>query len=333
MNKIAFLTETNFEGYWDGNMPNMRTEICWQVALGSYHINIWNYNKVKGYDHVFVIVPKGEVYLNLTGCKLKDGKNPISLLLSENFVEVLKNNNKNVYFIQEGGSDIQFNDYEIFDQINYYNNMMNFDILFVHNEYDKLYFEGMYPNKRVEVISSLMYIHMVKDFIWKPENKIIIGGNWSNFYRGFQSYSLADEIKDHEKWVMTSHAMREYEDQVPDLHHLPRVMWLEWMKILSTFKCGIHLMNIRAAGTYFLNCGYYGIVAIGNKLVDTARLIYPDWCVDVYDIKSAREKMIKLNYYINDEKWLLNEANKAKENYNKYFSIDIWKEKMNNIIN
>lgn len=330
--KIAFLTEINHEGYWPLDFPNARTEICWMLALNAYHYNIWKYESVKDYDHVFVIIPKGEVYLNAVGSTLVDKKNPTSALLSSNFTEILKNNNKKVYFIQEGSVDRQFNDYELIDQFNYHNHLQNFDILFAHNEYDTLYYKGMFPNKRVEVIPPLMLEHLISDVKWNPENKIMLGGNFSHFYRGFQSFMIADEIKDHEKWVMTSHSTRIHENEIENLNIMPRFSWVDWMKELSTFKFGIHLMDLRAAGTFALNCGYYGIIVIGNKQMDTYRLIYPEWSVDVYDLKKARDLANILNIKSGDRKFLIDTSVYIRDNYKKHFVKDVWVLKMENII-
>jgi tripeptide aminopeptidase len=59
------------------------------------------------------------------------------------------------------------------------------------------------------------------------------------------------------------------------------------MKSLSSFKLGIHMMPTVAAGTFSLNCAYFGIPAIGNIKVDTQRICHPDLSVDVEDMESA----------------------------------------------
>ena len=60
------------------------------------------------------------------------------------------------------------------------------------------------------------------------------------------------------------------------------------MKALSTFKYAVHLMPTVAAGTFSLNCAYFGIPCIGNELVDTQRLCHPDLSVNVEDVEKAR---------------------------------------------
>ena len=67
------------------------------------------------------------------------------------------------------------------------------------------------------------------------------------------------------------------------------------MSALSTFKYAVHLMPTIAAGTFSLNCAYFGIPCIGNKKVDTQRLCHPELSVDVEDVEKARTlaKMLK----------------------------------------
>jgi len=131
---------------------------------------------------------------------------------------------------------------------------------------------------------------------------------------------------------MFSHSTREHENKIHDLKVLPRMLWIDWMKELSRYKFGIHLMDLRAAGTFALNCAYYGIIVIGNKLMDTYRLIYPEWSVDVYDFKKAKELANILNEKSNDKKFLNDMSVYIKDNYKKHFSKNIWINKMNKIL-
>lgn len=55
-----------------------------------------------------------------------------------------------------------------------------------------------------------------------------------------------------------------------------------------------------AAGTFSLNCAYYGIPCIGNEKVDTQLTFFPDLSVDVHDVFQARHQAIllcKQEYY------------------------------------
>ena len=81
------------------------------------------------------VLSSREVFLNAVGVKLSDKINPISKLLELNIVPTLKSNNNKVHYIQEGPSWL-FNDYEISDQINFYNTLSECDSIFAHNECD-----------------------------------------------------------------------------------------------------------------------------------------------------------------------------------------------------
>ena len=54
------------------------------------------------------------------------------------------------------------------------------------------------------------------------------------------------------------------------------------------------MMPTVAAGTFSLNCAYYGIPCIGNELVDTQRKCFPDLSVHPEDVEKARTLAIKL---------------------------------------
>jgi hypothetical protein len=126
-------------------------------------------------------------------------------------------------------------------------------------------------------------------------------------------------------WAQTSHATRENEDMNGALTHLPRMMWGEWMQNLSTFKYGVHMMPTVAAGTFALNCAYFGIPCIGNMDVDTQMLCHPYTSVMVHDLESAREMAIMLK----EDKEFYDKCSKvAKENYNEFFSQEVWTERI-----
>ena len=217
----------------------------------------------------------------------------------------------------------RFNDYELGDQINFYNMLSEFDGIFAHNVEDTKYYRGLFPNKSIDVIPTLMIEETIKDIKPITEDKVIIGGNFARWYGGFESYMVAREF-DLPIWGQTSHAMREGEEQL--FNHLPRVLWTDWMKQLSSFKYAVHLMPTIAAGTFSLNCAYFGIPCIGNKNVDTQRICHPELSVDVHDIESAKKLAKNL---VNDEKFRILCSNTAKENYEKYYTLEIWKNKIN----
>jgi len=263
--KIAFLTEMGFIGKVPANHSNMRTEFAWMYALDATHYNIHNLHDVVGYDAVVVIFPKGRVFLDACGTRLSNEPNPVSELLASELVDSLKKTNTKVYYMQEGPHWL-FNDYEVVDQINFYNMIATCDGIFAHNQEDVKYYKGLYPGKLVHAMPTLLIEDLVADIQAQPEDKVIIGGNFARWYGGFESYMVAQEFG-MPIWGQTSHAMRDGEDQL--FNHLPRVFWTDWMKQLSSFKYAVHLMPTVAAGTFSLNCAYFGIPCIGNKSVDT----------------------------------------------------------------
>jgi hypothetical protein len=298
----------------------MRTEFSWMHALDATHHCIYEYQNIQDYDQVFLIFPKGRVFLSAEGSKIIDGNNPASKLLHSNIVDELKIKNKQVFYIQEG-PHWWFNEYELADQIGFYNMLASCDAIFAHNESDVPYYKGLVPHIPIHVIPSLMIEESIKDIIPNPEDKVIIGGNFARWYGGFESYIVAREF-DVPIWGQTSHVLRDGEDQLVNI--LPRVYWSDWIKQLSSFKYAVHLMPTVAAGTFSLNCAYLGIPCIGNIKVDTQRICHPELSVDIDDIDSARKLAKKL--VMNNEFYILC-SNKAKELYQKNYSLQTWKSK------
>jgi hypothetical protein len=317
--KIAFLTEMGFEGRVPANHSNMRTEFAWMHALDADHRHLHHYTEIQGYDHVFIIFPKGKTFLSAEGSKLINGENPVSGLLASSFIHTLKQNNKKVYYVQEG-PHWWWNDYEIIDQINFYNMLAEVDTIFAHNYEDQKYYIGLFPNKVITTIPTLMIEDSIKDIECKSEEKAIIGGNFARWYGGFESYIVAQEFQV-PIWGQTSHAMRDNESHL--IQHLPRVMWTDWIKQLSTFKYAVHLMPTVAAGTFALNCAYLGIPCIGNNKVDTQKICHPMLSVDVEDINTDRQLATQLK---KDKSFYEECSRVAKAGYEVAYSLDGWKD-------
>jgi hypothetical protein len=315
--KIAFLTEIDAYGEVSPKHPNMRTEFAWMHALNAIHHNIYDPH-VSGYDAVIIIFPKGRVFLSAEGNRLVDNTNPVSKLLASDFLKNLKHNNKKVYYMQEG-PHWWFNDYELSDQINFYNMVASCDGIFAHNESDRKYYKGMFPSKSVFIMPTLMILNTIQGVIPNPQEKVIIGGNFARWYGGFESYIVAQEFN-LPIWGQTSHAIRDGESQM--VQHLPRVFWTEWMNQLSTFKYAVHLMPTVAAGTFSLNCAYFGIPCIGNLDVDTQRVCHPKLSVAVHDIEKARLLAKKLT---TDPAFYEECSTEAKNNYKAFYNVDLFK--------
>jgi hypothetical protein len=84
-----------------------------------------------------------------------------------------------------------------------------------------------------------------------------------------------------------------------------------------------------AAGTFALNCAYFGIPCIGNNKVDTQIHCHPFLSVNVDDVKTAKEMLKELH----SNKDFYKECSEiAKENYNKHYGINNWKSYMTSIL-
>jgi hypothetical protein len=289
--KIAFFSENGFNGKVNRTHDNMRVEFAWMCALQADHYNVHQLNIAEQYDLGIVIIPKTN---------------------SQFDIERIKSYCKQVASMQEG-PHWYFQDYALEQQIWFYNTLMDMDFLFVHNEIDKKYFEGL-TRKICRVMPSLMIEDSVK--LTSPtRSNVMIGGNFCQWYGGFDSYMVAQEFN--EKVYIPSMGRKiEGEEQMENLIHLPYMNWVEWIKTLNKFKYGIHLMRTHAAGTFALNCAYLGIPCIGYEGLDTQMICHPDCTVKVGDISHAKQIAEKLR---KDDKFYLYCSNNAKNNYNKHF--------------
>ena len=266
--EVAFFTEMNFKGKVPRTHDNMRTEFAWMCSLQADH---YNYRDIpdKKYDLGIVIIPK---------------KNP------EFNLESIKQFCTKVGVMQEG-PHWYFQDYSLDKQVWYYNILRSADIIFTHNLKDKEYYMGLTNHEDVRVMKSLMIEDAVGDLKDVDRDGVIIGGNFVNWYGGFDSYIIASGEFD--KVYAPSMGRRQPgEEQL--LTHLPYMSWKEWIHKLNEFKYAIHLMRTHAAGTFALNCAYLGIPCIGYKGLDTQELIHPSLTIEVGDLLAARDLIRKL---------------------------------------
>ena len=290
---IAFFTEMNFSGKVSRTHDNMRTEFAWMCALDADH---FNYREApnKQYDLGIVIIPK---------------KDPSFDLLS------IKKYCKKVGVMQEG-PHWYYQDYALDKQIWYYNTLVSSDIIFTHNKTDKIYYQGLTNHLDVRVLPSLMIEDAIGEVKEVKREGVIIGGNFVQWYGGFDSYIVASSQFD--KVTAPSMGRRQPgEEQL--LEHLPYMNWHQWIHKLSEFKYGVHLMRTHAAGTFALNCAYLGIPCIGYKGLDTQEICHPSLTVEVGDLYKAKQLLaeLKINSYLYDIR-----SAEANENYNKYYHED-----------
>tara|TARA_Y100000310_G_C20385493_1_gene670212 strand:- start:72 stop:794 length:723 start_codon:yes stop_codon:yes gene_type:complete len=231
-----------------------------------------------------------------------------------------------------------FQDYPMEQQIWFYNTLMEMDVIFAHNQSDVKYFKGLTQKEKVYQNKSLM----ITDYVEESDEKIngaIIGGNMVRWYGGFDSYMVAIEFGKWDKETVEIHAPSmgrkiQLEDQMEHLHHLPYMNWLEWMKSLSRFKYAVHLMPTHAAGTFAMNCAYWGIPCIGYRGLDTQEELHPHCTASYGNLNLAREIAMRL---VKNKDFYKKCSKEAKENYNTLFSEDVYiynmKKVMKEVIN
>jgi len=284
-----------FEGKISRTHENMRTEYSWMVALDANHYNI-NSIPNQQYDLGIIIIPKKNPQFNL---------------------DILKQHCSQVAVMQEG-PHWYFQDYPLNQQVWYFNTLMESDIIFTHNKSDKIYYEGLTGHKDVRVMKSLM----IEDAIGEVKNVeregVIIGGNFVNWYGGFDSFIVSQEITDK---VYAPSMGRKQPGEEQFVKHLPYMSWKQWVHKLNEFKIGVHLMRTHAAGTFALNCAYLGIPCIGYEGLDTQEICHPDLTVKLGDLASAKEKIILLE---TNESFYNKCSKTSKENYKKYYHENIF---------
>ncbi len=289
--KIAFFTEGQYQGKVTRNNLNMRTDLAWICSLEADH---WNINQPPNqqYDLGIVIIPKKNPQFDLN--KIKQYCNKTAVM--------------------QEGPNWYWQDYPLSQQIWYYNTIQEADFMFVHNESDKRYYEGL-TGKECKILPSLMIEDSIKDLPQVERKDIIIGGNFCSWYGGFDSYIVAQEA-DCPIYIPSMGRKIEGEEQMENLNHLPYMNWVEWIKTLNNFKYGVHLMRTHAAGTFALNCAYLGIPCIGYEGLDTQEICHPYLTVKLGDLATAKEKLTLLK----TDKEFYNKCSKiAKENYQKYY--------------
>lgn len=307
--RICFITPNNFSGKIPRNFKNCRTEYAWMVALDATNIPIQSvlYSSVRSswkgnYDVGIVILPK-----KLDGMHL-------DILLSS-----IKTCCKKIAFMQEG-PQWYFQDYTYSDQINFLNFISEMDFLLVHNTSDIPYFKGLFKKPTFNLQSLIIEDSLKSITKSTPNGCPIIGGNFCSWYSGLDSYFVAKNFN--QPISVPSMGRRiEHEEHFPNLNHLSYMDWYDWMVTLKDFSYGIHLMRTHAAGTFALNCAYWGIPCIGYKGLDTQEKLHPQLTVNVGDIEKANELAIKLK---NDKIFYNYCSYLSLANYRMCYTENVW---------
>lgn len=309
--KIAFLSQMGFAGKIPRNHLNMRVEFAQMCALQADHIPLLSIDKVQSkFDVAVLLIPKTPSDRD----KLYD---------LDIVTEARKIANK-VVFMQEGPSWI-YQDLPVHQQIWHYNLLTSVDGILSENETDIPYFKGINPKVPIQDIPSLMIEDSVLNTrLIDKQDKVIIGGNFTRWYGGFDSYVIATEF-DLPIYAPSMGRRQPNEEQL--VTHLPYLQWDQWIHALAEFKYAIHLMPTIAAGTFAMNCGFLGTPCIGYKDADTQRKIHPKLSVDIGDLESARKCALALK---NDKDFYQECSIEARDNYRNLISETQFVNKMDN---
>ena len=309
--KIAFFTENSFKGPVPRNHPNMRTDMSWIAALKAIHYPL-NEIVPENFDFGIIIVPK---------------KNP-------NQAFEFYNRNEPIckyWAVMQEADQIAWQRFSLADQINYLNFVNELDLIFVHNEIDERYFKGLFPHKKVSILPSLMIEDAIPEEAKKAPQKrssCIIGGNWTDWYSGQDSFMISQEFGE-KIYVPSMGRKQPQEEQIDELTHLPYMNWSQWMVRLNQFKYAVHLMRTYAAGTFPLNCARLKIPCIGWSGTDTQKFLFPNLSPDEGDMTEARRlaKLLKENkqFYIHCAEYAFKMYNEnySEENFIKRFKESI----------
>ena len=293
--KIIFFSESETFGKAPRDFEDARTEFGWSIMLDAEWCPI-GVKPDKRYDLGIVIIPKNNPNVNI-----------------ESFRQVCDK----VAVMQEG-PHWYFQDYSVDKQIHYINTLRSADWVYCHNESDVDYYLGL-DCKDVRVMRSMMVPEKLEPSKKKSKGTII-GGNFVQWYGGFDSYVVAREIP-HPIVAPSMGRKQEQESLIEDITYLPYMSWREWIKALGNYRIGVHLMRTHAAGTFNMNCGFHGIPCIGYKGLDTQELIHPKLSVEIGDLPKAKSLIRKLN---EDEVFYDEMSKMASENFLKHYSEDSW---------
>ena len=295
--KVAFFSETGNNQRYPRDFPNSRTEVGWCLALDAPMCAL-EVLPEEHFDLGIVIIPKNNPKVSL---------------------DFIRKCCDKVAVMQEG-PHWYFQDYKIEQQFHYYNSLVSADWVYCHNESDVKYYLGL-GCKDVRVMRSLM---IPEGLIPRNEwgDATMVGGNMVSWYGGFDSYMVAREIGNPISAPSMGRKQRQ-EDAIEDIQYLPYLTWREWIKNLSQYSIGVHLMRTHAAGTFAMNCGFHGIPCIGYKGLDTQEILHPLTTVEVGDLQKAKEIGVRLK---KDEDFYNLCMKTAIKRFKQYYTEEAWLE-------
>lgn len=314
MGEIAFISELPFSGKVSRDHPHMRTEFAQFCALKADHFCFYDLEKLTdNYKHIILLISKTD--------KLRD-----YLYSKSNIITSIKQKAGKLWFMQESTAQI-YQTKDLHLQIWHYNLLQEVDGILTENTTDFKYFKGLVGEEKIiETIPTLIIEDLLIQYRNnKREERVMVGGNFNSWYAGFDSYITASEFE----LPISIPKMRNVSNEEQLVEVLPHVTFTEWMAILSKYKYAVHLMPNITAGTFALNCSFFGIPCIGYEESDTQRLCQPQLSVSKYDLHSARNLAKQLK---NDKSFYEECSNQALANYEKFFNETVFLEKMKTLL-
>lgn len=314
--KICFFTEGGYFGKTQKH-NNMRTDSAWMYLLEADHCPIGALPQLnEQYDLGIIIIPK--LYIPIKNQEINRGYLQIPI------IEHLKRTCKK-YAVMQESTYWYWQDAEIDLQLWFYDICYNADFLLCHNHGDVNYFKGLF-NKNSYILQSAMLTDTFSVSNTKKSG-VVIGGNFTSIYRGFDSYIVASTFEE-QIYAPSTGRKRELESRL-DINHFPWMDWSTWMNTLSQFKWGVQL-GTPAAGTFNMNCSYLGIPCIGYSNVHTQNTLHPNLTVEDGDIYSAR---ILAERLMEDKKFYNECSNETKKLFTEHFSEEVFIKKTLSIFN
>ena len=318
MNIKYATSEMGFEGYFPVNYPNLRVLETQLLYLESYHLPI---HKILTEGKKY----KGNLLYNIG----KGGfeKPYISDLYHNyhNIVSLLQEKFDKIYIYQDGEIG-WWNQVDTRLQAWWYNQLRAANGILVPNSTAIPFYKGLFPDKEIKVIRSVMTDEGLDKTKFKPqENRTIVTGPLTREYNGFSQVLIAHnaDMPIDIPPMGESRMPKDSWEMAPNLgiNYLNYMSWVDWMYNLSRYKIGYMMSAATASGSFALNCAYLGIPCIGDKRADTQSILFPDLAIDVFDNKNALDLTLKLK---KDLDFYIEVSNKAKRLYKKEFT----KEKM-----
>jgi len=292
MNIKYSTSEMGFEGLFPINYPHLRVLETQLLFLNAYHLPL---NKILSENKIY----EGDLLYNIG----KGGfeKPYISELYNNHhdIIAQLKQKFKNVYIYQDGEIG-WWNQVDVKLQIWWFNQLSESDGVLVPNSTDIPFYKGLFPNKNIKIIRSVMTDEGLNKSKFKPkQNKAIITGPLTPVYNGFSQAILAHHLDmegidvppmgkgsmPKDSWDMATNL---------GINYLEYMSWIDWMYNLNQYKVGYMLSAATASGSFALNCAYLGIPCIGDKRADTQSILFPDLAIDTFDNEKALELTLKL---------------------------------------